>query len=109
MLEILVDGSAVNSGRFELHHQTDPFPGDSRYLIRTSDRELRDLISQRFSPSLSKRLNQADVSYIFNFLSVFISLKFERTIPLFWANTIDHMIDDGEFLVIEGICSRHIV
>ena len=108
MFEIIVDGTTVNPGQFELHQQSDPFPGGSQYKIRTNDTELTKVVCQRYPPSLANRLSQGDVSHLFNMIRMFVSLKFERTTPLFWANTIDQMIVDGDALEIRGVCSRHV-
>jgi len=108
MVEILVDGTPVNPGQFDLHQQSSPFPGGSRYRLRTTDRELTEVVCQCYPPATSKQLSQGDVSHIFNLLRMFISLKYERTTPLFWANTIDKLIDDGDVLELSGVCSPHV-
>ena len=108
MLEILVDGTPVEPGQLELHQQSDPFPGGSRYKIRATDAELTEVVCQRYPPSLTIQLTQSDVSHIFNMIRLFISMKLERTTPLFWANTIDQMTVDKDTLEIGGACSRHV-
>ncbi len=108
MLEINVDGMPVDPGQFELHQQSDPFPGGSRYKIRTTDAELTEVVCQRYPPTLTKQLSQSEVSHIFNMIRMFTSMKFNKTIPLYWANTIDQMAVDGDTLEIGGACSRHV-
>ena len=108
MLEVFVDDTPVDPGKFELHQQSDPFPGGSRYKIRATDSELTGVVCQRYPPSLAGQLSQGDVSHISDLLRLFISLTFERSTPLFWANTIDQMVVDGDALEICGHASPHV-
>ena len=107
MIEILVDGTPVYPGQIEMHQQLDPFPGGARYKLRTNDRDLVEVVSQRYPATTANHLKQADVSHIFNLLRMFVSLKLDRSPPLFWANTIDELVVNGDGLELSGVCSPH--
>src|ERR1700733_13742667 len=109
MLEILVNGTPIKPEQFELHRQSDPFPGGSRYTIKTNETGLVKAVCERYTPSLPKQVSKDDVSRIFNLMRLFISMNFGRSASLlFWGNTIDQLTFDGQTLEINGICSPHL-
>ena len=108
MIEILVDAVSVAPNHFELHQQSHPFPGGSRYKLRTNDRELTAVVRNRYSLTTLREMQPSDISHVFNLVRMFFSLKYEKSTPLFWANTIDQIRVEGDVMELTGECSPHV-
>lgn len=107
MIQVTVDGGAVDAGRLEMHYQDDPYPGGARYTLTIADKELIDLIGSRVSVPTG-RLSRAETNWVFNMVRLHVSLHGGRGAPLFWANTVETIEADAGTLRISGICSRHV-
>lgn len=107
MIEITVDGASVDPQRFEMHYQSEPFPGGYRYSMEVTDPVLIQSISERFGTIHNSILSGTEASHLFNLLRMFIAIKYGRESPTHWANSVDSLdIEDGQ-LTMTGVCSLH--
>lgn len=107
MIQVTVNGGAVDPRRLEMHYQNDPYPGGARYTLTVADRELIDLIARRISIPIGA-LSRNETIWAFNMLRLHVSLHVGRGAPLFWANTIETIALDAGTLRISGVCSPHV-
>jgi hypothetical protein len=108
MLEILIDGMPIEAGQLELHQQSQPHPGGRRYRIRSTDKEITQLIYRRYPTPVAMPLEPSSTSSLFNLLRYYISRNYGRSKPLFWANTIDQLEVSPDVLELAGVCSPHV-
>lgn len=107
MIQVTVDGGAVDARRLEMHYQDNPYPGGARYTLSVADREMIELIGRRVALP-ARGLSREDTNWVFNMLRLHVSLHEGRDSPLFWANTVETISRDADTLNISGVCSRHV-
>jgi hypothetical protein len=108
MIDVNVDGKAIDPRQLEMHQQDDPFPGGSRYTLCIDDLELAKVVALDFPQTIQQALPQAQAGSLFNLLRPYISQRIGRLKPLFWANTVDGLKITDNIVELSGVCSPHV-
>lgn len=109
--QLIVNGEITPIGCMEFHHQDEPYPGGSRYVLTTKDADLIQYFLSRFSRGERKNLSGIDVSLVFNVIRLNLSLKCPQLKggPIqFWANNILNLTISESCIVLAGDCSPNV-
>jgi hypothetical protein len=86
MIEASVDRHAIDPAMLQMLHQKDPFPGGSRYILRITDAELVEVVSQDYDETIDLRLVARQTASLFNMLRKM----------------------SGDMLKVRGVCSPYV-
>lgn len=108
MIEVTVDEKAIEPGQLEMHYQAEPFPGGSTYRIVIRDTDLTQTLWTSFGNWQGKPLPMQQAAHLFNLLRMYVSLKFTKATPSYWANTVETFNLSNDIVEVAGACSPHV-
>lgn len=108
MIQLLVDDEPVDVTRMEMHFQEDPWPGGSTYCLQIRDEDVIGAIRSRFDLGTYTQLGGDEVSFVFMRVRLTVSLKYSRSAPHFWANSVHVMRVAEDEITLRGTCSPHV-